>query len=203
MAKNTNTKKTSKRYCIYLVAAIVIVGSYAATTAVWLHQRAQINSLDAQLLTITENQAASNNSIYTAATIAPSEQAVYFPIAKLRLPATDLTEDLIYKYTDAYNLPDSKKVLPSELSISTHDLAANAYSTTKQFDCSEVVYADFATPSYPVNPKWKSDGATKLADGRTMNIYYALSIPGCKQSWLLNNIDSKAIADSLKQAVSY
>jgi hypothetical protein len=203
MVKKIKTTKYKTQQYIYLIAAVLLIGSYVATAVVWQYQRTQISSLDAELLTLTENQVATNSSSYTAVTIAPSENTVYFPLVKLRLPASTLTEGLIYSYTDAYNVPGSKKVFPAELSISTHDLAANAYSVTKQFDCSQVVYADFVTPSYPVNPMWKSDGSTKLADGRTMNIYYALSIPGCKQSWQLNNINSKAIADSFKQAVSY
>ena len=169
---------------------------------VWRHERSEISSLNRQLQTVSANQEAMSGGNYTAATIIPSENAVYFPLVRLKLPATVLNEELVYDYQAAYMVSGFKKVFPAELDISTHDLSVNDFPT-KQFDCSEVVYADFVTPSYPTNPMWRSDGSIKLADGRTMNIYYAPSIPGCKNAWQMNNINSKAIADSLKQAVSY
>lgn len=199
---NKLTKVTNKQY-IYLVLVILVVGSYAAMAMIWRHERAEISSLSNQLQTVSENQFAMYGGSYNAVTIAPNENAAYFPLAKLKLAATVLNEGLVYSYKAAHTIPGGKKVFPAELDISTHDLAVNDSSTTKQFDCSEVAYADFVTPSYPINPKYKSDGSAKLSDGRTMNVYYAPSIPGCKQSWQFNNVDSKAIADSLKQAVSY
>lgn len=203
MTKHTDLKKLSTRHYIYFIFAFFVLGSYIAIAVVWRQQSTQIKSLDNQFFEVITNQAETSNGSYTSATITPSESTVYFPLAKLKLPASTLTEVLVYSYADTHTIPGNKKVFPAQLSISTHNLAANAHSTTKQFDCSQVVYADFETPSYPINPVWKSDGDVKLADGRTMNIYYAPEISGCKQSWQFNNIDPKAIADSLKQAVSY
>jgi hypothetical protein len=196
--------KISNRQLIYGVLAVLVIGSYVATAIIWRHQRTEVNTLNAQLQNVSDNQVARNSGSYNDVTIIPSENAVYFPLAKLKLPATVLNEGLVYSYADPYTVPGGKKVFPAELRISTHFLSVNNYSTTRQFDCTQVAYADFATPSYPLNPMWKSDGSTKLADGRTMNVYYAPNgISGCKQAWQLSNIDSKAIADSLKEAVSY
>ena len=198
---NKLTRITNKQY-LYIVLALLVIGSYLIVGLVWRHERSEINSLNNQLQTVSENQRATNGGNYNTVTIIPSENTVYLPLARLKLSATVLNEQLVYSYTDAYKIPREKKVFPAELDISTHDLAVNDYPT-RQFDCSQVVYADFVTPSYPLNPMWKLDGNITLTDGRTMNVYYAPSIPGCKNAWQISNINSKAIADSLKQAVSY
>ena len=195
--------KITNRQLVLGTLAVLVIGGYAAMAFIWHHQRTEISVLSSQLQTVNDNQVATNSGNYIAATISPSENSVYLPLAKLKMNATTLNENLVYRYEEAHTISGSKKTFPAELRISTHDLASNNYSTTKQFDCSEVVYADFATPSYPMNPQWKSAGSTKLADGRIMNVYYAPSIPGCDQAWNMSKIDSKAIADSLKEAVSY
>lgn len=194
--------KISNRQLWYGIFALLLIGSYVTVGIVWGHQRARINALDSQLQTVSKNQFAMYGGSFTDVTISPSENAVYLPLARLKLSASVANEKLAYSYTDAYTVPGSKKDFPAQLDISTHDLSVNNY-TKSQFSCSQVVYADFVTSSYPLNPQWKSDGTVKLADGRTMNIYYAPSIPGCKDAWAMSKIDSKAIADSLKQAVSY
>ncbi|HUB94205.1 MAG TPA: hypothetical protein VMB52_06915 [Verrucomicrobiae bacterium] len=196
-------KNLQPRHYVYLVLALCIVGSYAATMILWRHERARIDSLDGQISVLTTNEAADSSSSYSNVTIEPSTSSVYLPLVRLKLQDSPLAEGLMYNYANSYTIPGDKKVFPAVLSITTHDLAANAYSSTNQFDCSEVVYADFVTPSYPVNPMWKSDGSVKLGDGRTMNIYYAPSIPGCEHSWQSNGINSQAIANVLKQAASY
>ena len=196
-------KKLKPRYYIYALLLLLTLGSYVTVWALWRHQRTEISSLNNQIITLTENQAATQGSTYYDATISPGENAVYLPLAKLKLPDSAQSESLVYTYTPSYTIPHDSKVFPATLSISTHDLAANAASSTQQFDCSEVAYTDFVTPSYPVNPMWKSDGSIKLADGRTMNIYYAPSIPGCTGAWRLSNINSKAIGDLLKESRSY
>lgn len=196
-------KKIHPRHYVYTALLILIIFSYIAIGVLWRHQRGEIRSLNTELATIIDNESASDSSNYTVVTISPTDNTVYLPLAKLKLPVSSLSEGLVYSYTGPYSLAGDKKVFPANLSISTHDLAANAVSTTQQFDCSEVVYADFVTPSYPVNPMWKSDGNIKLADGRTMNLYYAPSISGCQTSWSQNAINAKAIADLLKQATSY
>lgn len=195
--------KISNRQLLYAALALLLLGSYAATAVIWHHQRNEVTALTNQLQTVSENQVATNGGSYNAVTIIPSENAVYLPLAKLKLSASTLNEGLVYSYAPEHTVSGIKKTFPAQLDISSHDLAVNDYSTTKQFDCSQVVYADFVSPSYPMNPMWKSDGSVKLTDGRTMNIYYAPSISGCKQAWQTSGIDSKAIADSLKQAVSY
>ncbi|HUS26606.1 MAG TPA: hypothetical protein VMY99_04650 [Nevskiaceae bacterium] len=195
--------KISNRQLVYGALAMLVLGSYAATAALWQRQRTEISSLNSQLQIASENQFAMNGGSYNAVTIMPSEGAVYLPFANLKLPDTTLNMGLVYHYKPAGTIPGGKKVFPPEVSVSTHDLANNNFSTTQQFDCSQVAYADFGAPSYPVNPKYKSNSSVKLADGRLMNIYYAPSIPGCEATWKLNGIDAKAIADSLKQAVSY
>jgi hypothetical protein len=188
---------------MYIFFLVLITGGYIVTLVVWHYQRGEIRSLNSEINSIVENWSASDESSYSAVTISPTEQAVYFPLARLKLPDTTLNEGLIYSFTGPHRIYGDKKLFPANLSISTHDLAANAVSTTQQFDCSEIVYADFVTPSYPINPMWKSDGSTKLSDGRTMNVYYAPSIAGCQTSWRFNDVNSKAVADSLKDAVSY
>jgi len=198
---NKLTNVTNKQY-LYLVLALLVIGSYLIVGLLWRHERSEISSLNKELQTASANQAAMSGGNYTAATIIPSENAVYFPLVRLKLPASVLNEGLVYDYKAAYTVSGFKKVFPAELDISTHDLSVNDFPT-KQFDCSEVVYADFVTPSYPTNPMWKSDGSVKLSDGRIMNVYYAPSIPGCEYAWHMNKVDSKGIADSLKQAVSY
>lgn len=196
-------KNLHPRHYVYSLLLFLVLVGYLGTIMLWWHQRREITALNSQVNQLTVNQAASQGPTYNDATIAPAEHAVYLPLVKLKLPDTALTEKLVYTYTDAYTVAGNKKVFPANLSISTHDLAANAVSTTQQFDCSEVVYADFVTPSYAVNPLWKSDGSLKLADGRTMHVYYAPSVPGCQTSWQMNTVDAKAIADALKTAVSY
>lgn len=196
-------KKLQPRHYIYALLLLLIIVSYAGTIIVWHHQRGEIRSLNSQIKTLVDNQAASQGPTYTDATIFPTDQAVYLPLANLKLPETNLTESLVYTYTGPYTANGLKKIFPANLTLSTHSLAANAASTTQQFDCTQVVYADFVTPSYPVNPMWRSDGSVKLGDGRTMNVYYAPSIPGCAGSWKLNDINSKNIADSLKEATSF
>jgi hypothetical protein len=196
-------KKMQPRHYVYAAFLLLIVCSYVGIAVLWRHQRGEIRSLNAEVKTLAANQSASDASNYNNVTISPTENSVYLPLAKLKLPGSALSEGLVYSYTGPHTVSGLKKIFPANLSISTHDLAANAASTTQQFDCSEVAYADFVVPSYPVNPMWKSDGSTKLADGRTMNVYYAPSISGCQASWQMNGINSKAIADLLKQAMSY
>lgn len=196
------SKVTNKQLMYGALALLVVVG-YIAMGIIWRHQRMQINALDAYVQTVSENQFATNGNGYNDVTIIPSEAAVYMPLAKLKLPATTPNEKLVYNYQEEHMVEGLKKVFPAELSISTHGLSTSNFSSTKQFDCSQVAYADFVTPSYPINPKWKLDGSVKLDDNRTMNIYYAPNVPGCDQAWKANKIDSKAIADSLLQAVSY
>jgi len=196
-------KKFEPRHYVYAVLLILILVSFLVLSLLWRHQQNEVASINSELSTLTANQAASQGPTYYDVTVSPSDKAVYFPLAKLKLADSTLAEGLVYTYTPSYTIPHDKKVFPATLSVSTHDLAANAQSTTQQFDCTEVAYADFVTPSYPVNPMWKSDGSVKLSDGRTMNVYYAPSIPGCGGAWRLNSINSKAIADVLKQASSY
>jgi hypothetical protein len=198
---NKLTKITAKQYA-YAAGGLFIAGSLILLGVSSFVQRSQIKSLNQYIDTVSQNQQATNGSNYNAVSIVPSENAVYLPLAKLKLPATDANESLVYTYTPAHRVPGLKKLFNAELNISTHALSVNNFAAA-QFDCSQVVYADFVTPSYPVNPMWKSDGSIKLADGRTMNVYYAPSISGCSSAWSMSNIDSKAIADSLKQAVSY
>lgn len=195
--------KVTNRQLLYGALAVLVIVGYVAMGLMWRHQRIENKNLNQHLQTINDNQVATNGGVYTAVTIIPSENSVYLPLAKLKLPATTLNEKLVYNYQEERTVTGSSKTFPAELDISTHSLSTNNFSSTRQFDCSQVVYADFVTPSYPMNPKWKSDGSVTLADGRVMNVYYAPSIPGCQQAWHDNNIDSKAIADSLKQAVSY
>lgn len=195
--------KINNRQLVYGALIILVAGSYVATGTIWRHQRDQVDSLNKQLQTVSQNQFAMSGGNYNAATIIPSENAVYLPLAKLKLTASTLNEGLVYVYQVAHKIPGDNKTFPAQLDISTHDLAVNDFSTTKQFDCSEAVYADFISPSYPLNPMWKSDGSAKLTDGRTMNVYYAPSISGCQRSWESSNINSKDIADSLMRAASY
>lgn len=204
MKKKINTTKNPQpRHYVYALLLVLVLGSYVGLAALWQHQHSEINTLNNQIATLTENQAATQGPTYYDPTVSPSERAVYLPLAKLKLPDTAQSESLVYTYSPPYTIPNDSKVFPASLSVSTHDLAANAVSTTQQFDCSEVAYADFVTPSYPVNPMWKADGSVKLSDGRTMNIYYAPNIPGCQGSWKLNSVNAKAIADLLKEAASY
>jgi hypothetical protein len=198
---NKLTKITAKQYT-YAAGGLLIIGSLVLLGVSSIMQRSQIKSLNQYIDTVSQNQLATSGGNYNAVSIVPSEDSVYLPLAKLKLTATDTNESLVYTYAPAHRVPGLKKLFNAELDISTHDLSMNNF-TSAQFDCSQVVYADFVTPSYPVNPMWKSDGSTKLADGRTMNVYYAPSISGCTQAWAMSNIDSKSIADSLKQAISY
>ncbi|MGH7241465.1 MAG: hypothetical protein ACREGB_04165 [Candidatus Saccharimonadales bacterium] len=198
---NKLPKISAKQY-VYGALVILIVSCYVLLGVSMLKQRSQIKSLSDYVETVSQNQRATNGGGYSAVTIIPSENSVYLPFARLKLPATDMSEGFVYDYTPDHQVPGIKKLFNASLDISTHDLSANDYASA-QFDCSQVVYADFVIPSYPVNPMWKSDGSTKLADGRTMNVYYAPSIPGCQQTWAMNNIDSKAIANALKEAASY
>jgi hypothetical protein len=196
-------KKLQPRHYVYALLLILILGSFTSASLLWTHQQDEISTLNSEVSSLTANQAATQGPTYNDVTIAPTDSMVYFPLAKLKVASSTLAEGLVYTYTPSYTIPHDSKVFPSTISISTHDLAANAQSTTQQFDCTEVAYADFVTPSYPVNPMWKSDGSVKLADGRTMNVYYAPSIPGCSGAWRLNDVNSKAIADVLKSAISY
>jgi len=198
---NKLTKITAKQY-MYGAFAVLLIGSYALISINYLMQRSQIRALNQSIEITNQNQRATNGGTYNPVSIVPSENAVYLPLAKLRLPATDTNESLVYTYAPAHKVAGLKKLFNAELDISTHNLSVNNYPSA-QFDCSEVVYADFVTPSYPINPMWKADGSVMLTDGRTMNVYYAPSISGCQQTWAMNNINPKAIADSLKQAVSY
>ena len=198
---NKLTKITTKQY-MYAIGGIVIVGSLTLLTVSSFIQRSQIKSLNKYIDIVNQNQHATNGGGYNAVTIVPSENSVYLPLAHLKLEATDTNQSLVYTYAPAHKVPGIKKTFNAELDISTHDLSVNNFPSA-QFDCSEVVYADFVTPSYAVNPMWKFDGSTKLADGRTMNVYYAPNIPGCSQSWTGSDVNPKSIADSLKQAVSY
>lgn len=198
---NKLTKITAKQYA-YIASALLLGGCYALIVVGYAMQRSQIRSLNRAIEITSQNQHATSGGTYNAVSIIPSENAVYLPLAKLKLPASENNEKLVYTYVPAHKVPGLKKQFNAELGISTHDLSVNNYASA-QFDCSQVVYADFVTPSYPVNPMWKSDGSAKLADGRTMNVYYAPRIPGCEQTWTMNSINSKAIADSLGQAVSY
>jgi hypothetical protein len=188
---------------MYALLLLLILGSYACALLVWRHQRTEINQLNAEMSAAFDNQTVSQGPIYTDATISPSENMVYLPLARLKLPGSPLAESFVYTHTGPYTIPGDSKIFPANLSISTHAQAANDSSTTHQFDCTSVAYADFVTPSYPINPMWKTDGTTKLADGRKMNVYYAPSISGCQTSWQMNNINPKAIADLLREAVSY
>lgn len=196
-------KKLQPRHYVYALLLLLILGSFLTLSTLWTHQQDEISTLNSEVSTLTSNQSASQGSIYYDVTVSPSDHAVYFPLAKLKVADSTLAEGLVYTYTPSYTIPHDNKVFPATLSVSTHDLASNAQSTTQQFDCTEVAYADFVTPSYPVNPMWKSDGTVKLADGRTMNVYYAPSIPGCSGAWRMNKVDSKVVADLLKQGSSY
>jgi len=198
---NKLTKITAKQYT-YAASALFIVSSLVLLGISSFIQRSQIKSLNQYIDTVSQNQRAMSGGNYNAVSIVPSENSVYLPLAKLKLSATDTNESLVYTYAPVHRVPGIQKLFNAELDISTHDLSMNNFASA-QFDCSQVAYADFVTPSYPVNPMWKSDGSIKLADGRTMNVYYAPSVSGCAQSWAMSNIDSKAIADSLKLAVSY
>lgn len=188
---------------VYAVLAVFIIGGFIASGLLWRQQRQQIASLKSEVRTLSDVQAASYGGSYYAATIAPSEKAVYLPLANLKLPATQLSQTLVYDYEPEHKEPGIERVFNAQLSISTHALSNNHHSTTRQFDCSEVVYADFVTPSYPMNPKWKLSGKATLADGRTMNVYYAPSIPGCDVTREMNGVDPGAIAQALLQASSY
>ena len=198
---NKLTRITAKQYA-FAAGGLLIISSLTLLSIGHIRQRSQIRLLNQYVDTVSQNQQAMSGDSYYAVTIVPNENSVYLPLARLKLPATALNESLVYDYTAEYRVPDIKKLFNAQLGLSTHDLSNNNFPTA-QFSCTQVAYADFVTPSYPVNPMFKSAGSTKLADGRLMNVYYAPSIPGCSQTWATNNIDSKAIADSLKQAVSY
>lgn len=192
-------KKPKSKHYVYVLVSLLVIGAYASVLLLWRHQ----NSLQNEINQVVANQAASDGSSYNDVTISPIDKTVYLPLAKLKLPDTTLNEGLVYTYTEPYTIKGINKTFPAKLEISTHDLIANAPSTA-QFNCMGVAYADFVTPSYPINPMYQSDGSIKLANGKTMNVYYAPSIPGCDGAWQqLNKIDSKAIADALKEAVSY
>ncbi len=174
---NKLTKITAKQYT-YAASALLIIGSLVLLGISALTQRSQIKSLNQYIDTVSQNQHATSGGTYTAASIVPSENSVYLPLAKLKLPATDINESLVYTYAPAHKVSGIKKLFNAELNVSTHDLTVNNFASA-QFDCSQVASADFVTPSYPANPMWKSDGSVKLSDGRTMNVYYAPSISGC------------------------
>lgn len=202
ISMNKLTKVSNKQLLNGVLVALVVIG-YGAMGMIWHHQRLQIKSLNQYVQTVTDTQVATSGGDYTAVTIIPSENTVYMPLGKLKLEASTLNQKLVYDYQEAHTVEGIKKVFPAELNVSTHHLSTNSFSTTRQFDCSEVVYADFETKSYPMNPRWKFDGRVMLDDGRTMNVYYATSIPGCEQAWNASGINTKAIADSLLQAKSY
>lgn len=195
---------TRPRRYVYALLLILVLLGYAGTFLAWQQERAAVNRLNEDLLQSNEAAAIHQNvANYYSPAIIPSEGAVYLPLAKLKLPATPLAQTLLYTYTDAYKIPGDAKVFPAQLSLTTHDLAVNGISTTKQFDCSQVAYADFVTPSYAVNPMYKLAGSVKLSDARTMHVYYAPSIPGCGQSWKMLQIDPLAIANTALKATSY
>lgn len=113
---------------------ILVLGSFTVLSILWTHQQNQITSLNNEVSTLTANQEATQGPTYYDVTVSPSDKTVYFPLAKLKVADSTLAEGLVYTYTPSYTIPHDSKVFPATLSISTHDLAANAQSTTQQFD---------------------------------------------------------------------
>lgn len=128
--------------------------------------------------------------------VSVSDKKVYFPELKLALPLNDTSLSLLYSGRS------TKDDGVYTYDLTTRELAAlPTAGFQKELSCMPVRFS-FETKANPYNQHEIAGREVKLADGRTLQIYaYANNV--CNEQWDVAKVDPVAIADTLKQAVSY
>ena len=148
--------------------------------------------LQAQLDTL--NSAAS----FAHVTPSVSDNAVYLPDVRLKLPLNDTTLQLLYS---PRTMGSAQKATTAVIDVSTTAEASYPQQPLQRLACIPVRLA-FEAKSNPYNPHEKNVGSVTLADGRTLQIY-AFHEPSCDLAFHVTNTDTDALGALFKQARSY
>lgn len=128
--------------------------------------------------------------------VVPSENFVYLPDIRLKLPISNLAAQLVYGSRNLGTKADEQVV-----DISTASYESFVPIQSHRLACMPVRIAFEAQPN-PYNPSEKPQKPVKLAGGRTLQIY-ATSEPSCDERWKLTGVRSFDIASLFQQARSY
>lgn len=156
-----------------------------------LDSNAAIESLQTQVAEMAGSMSLSRVAVV------PSDDAVYIPELRIKLPINQTTLSLMYSVRSV----TEQDTVKQEADISTVAEEAYVPTTPQRLACQPVRLA-FEAKANAYNPHETPQQAVKLADGRTLQIY-AFHEDSCTAHWKYTGVDSDKIAQVFQQAKSY
>jgi hypothetical protein len=191
--------KTATKEAVLPIITLIVVALCVLTSILWIHERNNSHTLNAQMKGLQMQVAGDQYAAYTQITAEPTEDKVYIPQLRLALPLNNTTMSLMYSLrTDTATSADAV----IEADITTHAEAATLVQQARVRSCSSVVRIKFEAKADPYNLQEKAQASVTLDDGRVLQIY-SYHLDSCNQEWQSNGIDPDAIAALFQEATSY
>ncbi len=198
-AARKNVSFSSYNHKVFLLLAVLVFLAQLTFLGVLYDRFSQYRKDNDAIVLSTQLQA--NAGVYNASlsrvTVAPSENVVYMPELRLKLPINETTLSLVYSQRINEYEPAPRQVTV----VSTLAQESYVLPMPQQFSCQPVRLA-VETKANPYNQKEIAQPAVKLADGRTLQIY-AVHEDTCKAAWNITGADSDKIAKVFQSAQSY
>lgn len=190
-----------KTFNIIVTLALLIIGLllYFALSQINDQNKMQYVSNKYQFEALTR-QAAINasNAQFKNPVISVSENSVYLPNIRIKLPLDDQSLAMVYSSREVGN-PDKK--MDTTYDVATQDFLNEAAYMTTRLACYPVRFS-FEVKANPFNPNEHAGTPVSLADGRTMQIYTAAD-KSCLKVWTQTKTNPAALAATLQKATSY
>jgi len=132
--------------------------------------------------------------------VSVTDDAVYLPELRLKLPLNPTSLSLVYSLRTSDMTATG--IDPTEADISTKNLIAFPSNPNQKIGCSSAVRIKLEAKPDPYNPHEIVAASVKLADGRTLQVY-AFHHPDCDQTNTLTGTNPDTVADVFKEATSY
>ncbi|HEX8226338.1 MAG TPA: hypothetical protein VF572_00555 [Candidatus Saccharimonadales bacterium] len=200
--KPTRSPATAIRQNIVPLFAALAALQFLLLVLGYISLRNTQDSYQKQLDVMQSNvQAASAAAGLTRAVVSVTDDAVYIPELRLKLPLNALTTQFTYSVRTGYVGSPVGSSDAAEANISTTTLAT--YPLPPQpIGCSTSVRLKFEAKPNPYNPHETVRASVQLGDGRTLQAY-SYQHDTCDKAFSLTGTDSKRQAEVFQQAKSY
>lgn len=191
-----------KTFNVLVLAALIIMGAAIYLTFCRINTQAKLqDELSKSQSKVAAIQAAinSNNASFKLPVVSVSENVVYIPEMRIKLPLDEQSLSINYSVREVGN---AKGITGVTYDVATRDFLNNApYVTTSVSACVPVRLAFESKPN-PYNPHEHPQKAVTLSDGRTLQIY-ATSDDSCHDAWTAGQTDPLKLAALFQKAGSY
>jgi hypothetical protein len=195
--KQLNTKRlfANSIWIPILLAAFVL--QTVGLVALWGIVHSEQQKLENQVEKEATDSVALNNAASMSAVVASlSDNAVYMPSIRLKLPLTKDTLQLLYS-TRSVGLKGDQQTTD----VDTRTDASFSLGTVQRLACTPVRLAFEAKPN-PHNPHETVRATVALADGRTLHAY-SFEDESCNQKYGFTGTDPVRLAALFNSATSY